>query len=138
MDMPIPLRVRLAALWATLMSLYIYNDYFMLYRPGVLDAMAQGKMGPLGAATPTVLILVSAMLAIPALMIALSVLLPPVASRWLSAAIAIFYTGIEGLTLVGADPAYQLIVALEIVITLSILAIAVRWPVSRLPGASEP
>ncbi|QIG80576.1 DUF6326 family protein [Stakelama tenebrarum] len=127
-DLPIPLRVRIAALWATLMSLYIYNDYFKLYRPGVLGEMAAGRMGPLGPADATVLIIVSVMLAIPACMIALSVLLPPVASRWLSVVVALLYTAIEALAFVGAYPAYQIIVALELLTTLTILWMALRWP----------
>ncbi|MFZ5746248.1 MAG: DUF6326 family protein [Pseudomonadota bacterium] len=127
-DQPIPVRVKLAALWATLMSLYIYNDYFKLYRPGAIGSMAAGRMGPLGPATDGVLIGVSALLAVPALMIALSVLLPPVVSRWLSAIVAVAYTAVEVLTFLGAYPAYQMMVALEIATTLTILMLASLWP----------
>ena len=124
----IPVRVKLAALWATLMSLYIYNDYFSLYRPGVVAKIAAGQMGPLGAATDGVLVAVSIMLAIPALMISLSVIAPPTVSRWLNVAFALIYTGIEILTFRGGYLAYQVMVALEIVTTLLILGLALRWP----------
>lgn len=126
--MPVPVRVKLAALWATLMSLYIYNDYFKLYRPGAIAKMSAGQMGPLGPATDTVLIAVSVMLAIPALMIALSVITPPAVSRWLNVGFALAYTGIEILTFRGGYLAYEIIVALEMVTTLTILAFALRWP----------
>ena len=124
----IPVRVKLAALWATLMSLYIYNDYFNLFRPGVVAKISAGQMGPLGPATDTVLIAVSIMLAIPALMISLSVIAPLPISRWLNVAFALVYTGIEILTFRGGYTAYQIMVALEIVTTLLILGFALRWP----------
>ena len=41
-------RVKLAALWASVMFCYIYADYFGLYVPGKLQGMLEGKMGPLG------------------------------------------------------------------------------------------
>jgi hypothetical protein len=33
-DTRVPLRIRLAGLWTSLMSCYIYGDYFGLYAPG--------------------------------------------------------------------------------------------------------
>jgi hypothetical protein len=125
---PVPVRVKLAALWATLMSLYIYNDYFQLYRPGAIAKMSAGQMGPLGPATDILLIAVSVMLAIPALMIALSVVMPPAVSRWLNVGFALVYTGIGILTFRGGYLAYQIMVSLEIATTLLILGFALRWP----------
>ncbi len=60
-----PTGVVLALAWASLMSLYIYNDYFSMYLPGVITNMSSGRMGPLGPATPRVLIGVSILLATP-------------------------------------------------------------------------
>jgi phosphotransferase system glucose/maltose/N-acetylglucosamine-specific IIC component len=79
---PVPRAVQLALLWAGVMFLYIYNDYFQLYMPGVIERMMDGRMGPLGPATDSVMIGVSLMLAIPALMVGLSALTPPVLARW--------------------------------------------------------
>lgn len=129
-DLPVPLRVKLAALWATLMSLYIYNDYFKLYRPGALAGMAEGSMGPLGPATDGVLIGVSVLLSVPALMIALSVLLPMRASRWLCAVGALLYTTVELLTFLGGYPAYRMVVVFEIATTLTIVWLALRGRLS--------
>lgn len=120
----IPVQLKLGALWASLMSLYIYNDYFKLYRPGEIAGMTAGSMGPLGPATDGVLIIVSLLLAIPALMIALSVLLPARASCWLNLPVALLYTGVEVLTFMGAYPAYRMVVALEVAVTLTVMALA--------------
>ncbi len=71
-----PAKVKLAALWASTMFCYIYGDYFGLYVAGTLADMNHGSMGPLGHATPGVLTGVSLMMAVPSLMVALSLLLP--------------------------------------------------------------
>ena len=123
-----PTSVTLALAWASLMSLYIYNDYFSMYLPGTIGGMSSGRMGPLGPATPGVLVGVSIMLAIPALMILLSVALPATASRWLNIVFGLAYTAIEVLTFLGPAPFYSIVVALEIGLTLFIVWRALRWP----------
>jgi hypothetical protein len=123
-----PTAIKLALLWTSVMFLYIYNDYFMLYMPGEIEGMQAGRIGPLGAASEAVMVGVSAMLAIPALMIALSVLLPRPASRWLNGLFGLIYTAIEVLTLTSPHLFYKMVVVLEIAATLTIVALAWRWP----------
>ena len=120
--------VRLSLLWAALMSLYIYNDYFSMYLPGTVEDMAAGRIGPLGEATDAVLIGVALMLAIPALMIFLSSLLPPAISRWSNVVFGLVYTLIEVLTFIGSRPFYQMVVAFEILVTVIVIWTALRWP----------
>lgn len=120
--------IKLALMWTSLMFLYIYNDYFMLYMPGQIEGMAAGRLGPLGAATESVMVGVSLMLTITALMIALSVLLPSQISRWLNVVLGAAYTAIEVLTLTSPYLFYKIVVVLEILLTLGIVAIAWRWP----------
>tara|TARA_R110002124_G_scaffold102481_4_gene250638 strand:- start:413 stop:763 length:351 start_codon:yes stop_codon:yes gene_type:complete len=110
------------------MGLYIYNDYFSLYRPGTIEGMAAGKFGPLGEATAGVLLGAAIVLAVPALMIFLSAALPRLISRWLNVVLGLAYTAIEALTFFGSAPFYQLVVVLEIFVTLGIVAYALRWP----------
>lgn len=117
----------LSLLWASLMGLYIYNDYFSLYLPRTLEKMAAGQLA-FGPATPTALLIVSIMLAVPALMIFLSAALPRLISRWLNIVLGLGYTVIEGLTFIGAPLFYQVVVAIEIVVTLLIAIYAIRWP----------
>ena len=123
-----PTGVMLALAWASLMSLYIYNDYFSMYLPGVITNMSAGHMGPLGLATPRVLVGVSILLAIPALMILLSVALPAGASRWLNIVFGLAYTVVEALTFLGPELFYKIVVALEIALTLFIVWRALQWP----------
>jgi hypothetical protein len=129
-DYRVPPNIRLALLWASLMFLYIYNDYFSLYVTGTIDDMAKGRLGPMGQATDGVLIGLSIMLAVPSLMIFLSAALRPWLSRWLNVGFGIVYTAIEVLTLFGSPWFYGIVVLAEIVLTALIVWHALRWPKS--------
>lgn len=125
----VPVNIKLSLLWASLMFLYIYNDYFSLYLPGTIEHMAAGRMGPTDRVSELELVAYSLLLAIPALMIFLSAALPPIASRWLNVLLAAVYTVVEILTLfVFSAPFYRTVVVLEILLTLLIFWYALRWP----------
>ena len=123
----LPTGLALSLLWAALMGLYIYNDYFSLYLPKTLERMATGQLA-FGPATPTALLIVSIMLAVPAVMIFLSAALPRLISRWLNIVLGVVYTVIQGLTFIGSPLFYQVVVGVEIATTLLIVVYAVRWP----------
>lgn len=127
-DPPVPVRLKLSALWASLMFCYAYGDYFGLYVPGKVMDMNAGRMDALGSLTPGTLAAVAAMMAVPSLMVALSLFLPP-AFRWLHAALGLAYAGIVALTLIGGAPAFYLLFSIvEIILSFAILWLAIRWP----------
>ena len=123
-----PTNIKLALLWASLMFLYIYNDYFSMYTPGTVGSMAKGSLGPLGHATDAVLVGLAIMLAVPSLMIFLSAGLASGISRWLNVALGLVYTAIEGLTLPGSPLFYKIVVVAEIILTSMIVFHALLWP----------
>ena len=45
-DVKINVKMKLSALWVALMLLYIYADIFSLFRPGQIEEMISGRMGP--------------------------------------------------------------------------------------------
>jgi hypothetical protein len=90
--------------------------------------MSAGRLGPFGPASPGVLAGVSIMLAVPALMIFLSVLLPSLINRWVNILLGVAYTAIEVLTLSNSALFYRIVVVLEIVFTGLVVWYAVRWP----------
>jgi len=45
-DVKISVKIKLSALWAAMMLLYIYADIFSLFRPGQIEKMTKGLMGP--------------------------------------------------------------------------------------------
>lgn len=127
-DFRAPTQLKLALLWAATMFCYVYGDYFGLYVPGTVANMERGIIGPLGQATSGVLIGVSLMMAIPALMVALSVLLPARLCRWACVVLGLAYTAIMAMTLPGSPQFYQLFGAIEMALTLGIAIVAFLWP----------
>ncbi len=121
-------RTLIAAAWTATMFCYVYGDYFGLYVPGALAAMARGAIGPLGHATDAVLVGVALMMAVPSVMIFLTLWLPLVACRALSILLGALYTAIIGPTLPGSPPFYVGLGAVEMALTLTIVALAWRWP----------
>jgi Family of unknown function (DUF6326) len=80
-DVKVHVKLKIAALWTTVMFCYVYNDYFYLYQPGKLQAMLNGRMGPLGVVNQGVLLGAALTVAIPAIMIFLSLVLKPGINR---------------------------------------------------------
>ena len=79
-ERPVPVQARLAAAWASFMFLYIYVDYFHLYKPGVVDNLRAGVVFEFDI-SPTLLTAMLASVAMPALMVMLSMTLPARVNR---------------------------------------------------------
>lgn len=126
-DIKLHVRFKLSALWASLMFCYIYGDYFGLYVPGQLQGMLAGA-GPVGPVSQASLVGTALMLAVPGLMVFLSLVLPPRLCRWLNIVLGLFYTAIMLLTMPGAWWFYITLGAIEVVLSLLIVAFAWRWP----------
>ena len=125
---PVPTATKLSLLWTALMSLYIYNDYLVLFVPGTMDAMAAGSMGPLGDYTEGKMVVVALIMAIPASMIFLSAIVNRKYSRGLNLIFGAIYAVIAALTLIGSPLFYKLIVCFQIVALMLIIRLAWRWP----------
>ena len=131
-DLKISVKIKLSALWASVMFCYIYADYFGLYRPGKLKAILSGDFFSLPATQP-VLLGASVMLAIPSLMIFLSVVLPPVFNRPLNIVTGAVYTAIIAKTMWGWA-FYIFYGVVEISLTLLVVWYAWRWP--KVPAST--
>ena len=126
-DPPLPTRLKLSALWASLTFCYLYGDYFGLYKPGKLQHMLEGA-GPLGQASQGSLLFVSLLLAIPGLMVLLTLALPVRLTRWLNLGLAVFYAIFVALTMPGAWWFYLAYSSIEIALCGAIAWLAWRWP----------
>jgi hypothetical protein len=127
-DLKVPVRLKLAGLWTSLMFLYIYVDYFGLYQPGNLQDMLKGNMGPLGPTTQGVLLGTSLLMAVPSLMIFLSLAMRPMWSRVLNIVLGLIYAIIMLVTMPGAWTYYLVMGAIEIALSLLIVWHAWKWP----------
>ena len=88
-DYKINIRIILSALWTSVMFLYIYGDYFELYVPKKVEELLNGQNM---LDSPMKLFVTTFILAIPALMIFLSLILNPKLTKWLNIGVGIFFT----------------------------------------------
>lgn len=126
-DVRIHVRFKLCALWCAVVLCYLYGDYFELYQPGKLQGMLSGRMA-LGPISQNVLLAMAALLAIPSVMVFLSLVLPATIDRWANIAFGILYTAIMILAIQGAWRFYVLLGVIEIFLTALIVWYAWTWP----------
>lgn len=125
-DFNAPVKLKLSALWTSIMFLYVYGDYFNLYTPGKLEKMAAGSLG-VGPATDAMLLAVSVVMAIPSVMIFLCLALPPLVNRWLNILLGLAYSGLLALTMPGAPLFYLFFGVLEISLSVLLAGVALTW-----------
>jgi hypothetical protein len=85
-------------------------------------------MGPLGTVTPQLLLGIAVFMSIPAVMMALSVLMPPSWSRWLNVVFGALETLAVFASLIVAPLFYQYLAGVSVILTALIVWLAWRWP----------
>ncbi|RXZ46281.1 DUF6326 family protein [Agromyces binzhouensis] len=135
-DPPIPVRAKLAAAWTSFMFLYIYVDYYHLYKPGTIDDLLAGVVFEFDI-SPALMTAFLALIAIPALMVLLSMALPARVNRATNLVVASLYIPVTVFNAVGETwdwaAFYGLSIGLELLILAFILRSAWTWP--RTPAA---
>ena len=126
------IRIKLSALWASVMFCYIYADYFSLWQPGTLDGMAGGESF---LSTQGGLLAASALMAIPSVMIFLPLVLPTRTNRWVNIVLGVAYTAVIAVGMPGAWLFYILFNVIEVALTLTVVVVA--WRESRWADAAE-
>lgn len=128
-DLKVNIKIKISALWASLTFCYLYGDYFELYVPGQTEGLVNG-VNLLDS--PIKLFASSVLLAIPSMMVFLSLVLNPLLNKRLNIVLGIFFTGI--MILLGAisiEPwraFYVFLAVLESLITMFIVWYAIKWP----------
>ncbi len=127
-DINVSLKLKLAALWAGLMFLYIYVDYFHLYMPGQIDDIQAGRVFKFDI-TEGFLLGALASVTIPALMIFLSVVLAAKANRLANIIIAALFIPYTLFNLAGEAWLHMVFAAVaEVVLLCLIIRYAWKWP----------
>jgi hypothetical protein len=115
-----------------LIAFYIYADFLSLYRPGQIDEVRRGVIGPFEVSQAT-LVVASLIVIIPAVMIVLSLHLSARMNRSLNLVMATLYTFVNVSNLVDEEWAYYFLFGIaEIAITVHIFFTAWRWPVKAV------
>lgn len=129
-DPKINIKIKLSGLWATVLFLFIYVDYFGLFIPGVLEKIIAGEVAHTGLlVSQTFLLSVFLLMLVPSMMIFLSLALPARINRIVNIVvgtlkIAVLIAGVIG------ESWYYYIFATIVEVTLIALIIwhAVKWP----------
>lgn len=128
---PIPVQAKLAAAWTSFMFLVIYIDYFHLYQPGEIDEIRGGNIFVFDI-SGTLLTIFFALIAIPTLMVMLSMTLPARVNRATNLVVASLYIPVCVFNAAGASWEwafyYGLTIGVEVLILAFILRSAWTWP----------
>lgn len=133
-DLKIPVRQKLAALWASVMFVYAYVDILAFYKPGAIEGILAGRVWELDI-TQTWAVGALALMTIPTLMILLSLTLRARASRVTNIVVASLFIIVSASNAAGESWVYYFSFAAVVEITLLVLVIrnAAMWP--RAAGA---
>ena len=128
-DQRIPVRAKLAAAWTSFMFLYAYVDILAFFTPGVIDDILAGKVLEFDL-TQTFSTTALTLMAIPILMVVLSMTLPARANRITNLIVASVYVPVTAFNVVGESWTYfyGLGVVLEVILLALILRYAWTWP----------
>ncbi len=135
-----PVQAKLAAAWTSLMFFVIYIDYFHLYQPGAIDQIRGGRIFEFDI-TPTLMTIFVVVIGIPALMIMLSMALPPRANRATNLVVASLNIPLMVFNAAGASSDwafyYGITIGIEVLILAFILRSAWTW-LRTAPSATMP
>ena len=131
--LPVNVRVKISALWASMLFVFAYVDLFSLYRADVRADIAAGEIGGF-TINQSFLLATTAYIVIPALMVFGALVLRPRINRVVNIALSVVYA----LTIVGAAIGewnyYLLGSAVEVVLLAAVAYYAWTWP--KAPGSS--
>jgi len=123
------IKIKLAALWASVTFCYLYGDYFELYTPDKVNSLITGDNN---LNSPNILLLASIILAIPSVMVAASIFLKPKINRILNILFGTLFTLM--MVFIGIISTnewylfYVFLAFLESIITALIVWYAWKWP----------
>ena len=128
-DRRMPVQAKLAAAWTSFMFLYIYIDYFALYKPGFIDDILVGIVWEFDI-SQTLLTAFLTLVAGHLLMVMLSMTLPARVNRATNLVVASLYIPFSIFNAVGESWTYfyGLSIGLEVLLLACILRSAWTWP----------
>jgi len=127
-DVKINVKLKISALWIAVMFLYAYVDIFSLFKPGIIEGIMTGKVF-LFQVSQIFLFLTTLYIAIPSVMVFLSLVLKPRINRWMNIIVSILYF----VTMLGACIGetwsfYIFGTAMESLLLFLIIWYAWKWP----------
>jgi hypothetical protein len=126
-DVKIDVKIKLSGLWVALMFFYIYADILGSHKQGYIEALQAGEVAGL---TPAWVLGSAVLMAIPSVMVFLSLALKAKVNRWANIGVGIVYIAVLGTFLfigdISADYLFYSVV--EAVLIALIVWHAWKWP----------
>lgn len=131
-DVKVNVKIKLSALWIALMFLYTYADILGFYAPGNIEELISGEIAGIQM-TQELLLGSTILMAIPSVMVFLSLALNAKANRLVNIIIGLVYIVVLVSTfLTGRNPAYYILFAiLKAVLLVLIIWQAWKWPTQQ-------
>lgn len=129
-DTPVDVKLVLSALWIAMLFVFAYVDIFGFFRVDVLEAALDGTISGAGfTVDQTFLTLTLVYVLVPALMVVLSLLLPPQLNRIVNLAVSLVYAISIIVSCVGETWVYYLLgSAVEVLLLVAVARFAWTWP----------
>jgi hypothetical protein len=130
-ELKVNTRIKLVALWVSVMFFYIYGDYFALYIP---DQASKLVSGDTLLNEPIKVFAASVLMSLPSLVILATVMAHAKVARWANIVFGLIFTAIMLLIAVTSIPitaeisAYVFYAIVESCITLVVVQVAWKWP----------
>ncbi len=122
-DTPVPVRLKLSALWVSVMFLYVYVDIFNFFKPGTIEDILVGRVWVLDI-TPAFALGGLVLLTVPSLMIFLSLALPARQARWTNIVAASVYIPVSVGNVIGETWSFYFFGA---AVETALLALVIRY-----------
>ena len=129
-DIKINVKVKLALFWVALMFFYLYNDLFSFFKPGTVEELVGGSLEGI-VFTQELLFGAALLMALPSIMIFLSLTLKAKLNRMVNIIVGIFHMVVlVGTMLVPGDlwVFYATYMVFEAVFIVLIVWHAWKWP----------
>jgi hypothetical protein len=137
-DVKIGIRLKISALWIAMLFLFAYGDIFGFFNPGQIEEVISGEISGIEI-TEVFLLAVSVYIAIASVMIFLSLVLRPTASRWTNIVLAALYIVSIVASATGETAGYYLFLSVaEIALLLLIVRYAWTWPRQEVANPHRP
>ncbi|MFX0076014.1 MAG: DUF6326 family protein [Candidatus Hermodarchaeota archaeon] len=128
-NIKVTVKIKLSALWITIMFFYSYADILGFYKPGNIAELISGEIAGIQI-TPTLLFGMAVLMVIPSLMIFLSLILKAKINRWTNIILGVTYASVAFMTLfTTGNWTYYLVFGIgEIIIAILIIFHSWKWP----------
>ena len=129
-DVKINVKIKLALFWVALMFFYLYNDLFSFFKPGIVEELVGGSLEGI-IFTQELLFGAALLMALPSIMIFLSLTLKAKLNRMVNIIVGIFHMVVlVGTMLVPGDlwVFYATYMVFEAVFIVLIVWHAWKWP----------